>query len=233
LWGEHEWTLYPQPFHPDFPYLPWILLPPCNSSHDILHCAVNKKMWQPHASKTNMHLVQPEVLDKLKTLLGAAKAAIEVPFHEVITSFSFHHPQHAYTRAFEAIDCLEREFDAWRDFMEVFRNMQCSLLELFAFAGWWVEYDEPTFCAPMWGTIFYNETCYAAHIGCSITSFLLIPSATYTLDPCKQVELVFRQLRLICGYSRSCSWWQCELSRATCHIAAPFSQLGTSQLVAS
>jgi hypothetical protein len=113
LWGEHEWMLYLQPFHPDFPYLSWILLPPYNSSHDILHCTVDKKMWQPHASKTNTHLIQPEVLDKLRAMLGAAKAAIEVPFHKVITSFSFHYSQHAYTWAFKAIDHLECEFDTW------------------------------------------------------------------------------------------------------------------------
>ena len=37
---------------------------------------------------------------------------------------------------------------------------------------------------------------------------------------------VFRRLRLICSYSRSCSRRQCQPSRATCHIAA---RLGTSQ----
>jgi len=24
LWGEHKWTLYPQLYHPEFPYLAWL-----------------------------------------------------------------------------------------------------------------------------------------------------------------------------------------------------------------
>src|SRR6266567_8582453 len=26
LWGEHEWTLYPQPYHHESPYLAWLRL---------------------------------------------------------------------------------------------------------------------------------------------------------------------------------------------------------------
>ncbi|KAH9972262.1 hypothetical protein BGW80DRAFT_1252795 [Lactifluus volemus] len=171
LWAEHEWTLYPQPFLPEFPYLPWIRLPPRNPPHDILRCAVDKKMWRPHVSKTNIHLVQPAVLDDLRAKLEAAKAAVEMPFHEIITSpclSSVQHPRKAYAQAFETVDRLECEFDAWRDFVEVFRNAQRSLIELFAFADW--------------------------HVQWSLASFLLIPSATYSLDPRKRIQLSPRSL---------------------------------------
>jgi hypothetical protein len=113
LWGEYEWMLYLQPFYPNFPYLPWIPLPPHNSFYDILYYTVDKKMWQPYTFKTNTHLIQSKVLDKLRVMLRAAKATIEVPFHEVITSFSFHYLQHAYTWAFKAIDHLKHKFNAW------------------------------------------------------------------------------------------------------------------------
>ncbi|KAH9962007.1 hypothetical protein BGW80DRAFT_1462982 [Lactifluus volemus] len=201
LWAEHEWTLYPQPFHPEFPYLPWIRLPPRNPPRDILRCAVDKKMWRPHVSKTNTHLVQPEVLDDLRAKLEGAKAAVEMPFHEIRSSpclSSVQHPRKAYARAFEVVDRLEREFDAWRDFVEVFRNAQRSLIELFAFADWWVDFkaeeSRPPFRAPTRGAIFYDEERYARHVQWSVASFLLIPSATYSLDPRKRIQLSPRSL---------------------------------------
>ncbi|KAH9963078.1 hypothetical protein BGW80DRAFT_1563664, partial [Lactifluus volemus] len=202
LWGEHEWTLYPQPYHDKFPYLPWIPLPPRNSLCNVLRCAVDKTMWRPHPSKTNTHLVRPDVLDDIRGGLKAAKAVVAIPFHEIITSpspsfSSVQHPQQAYIRAFEAVDRLEREFEAWRDFVEVFRNVQRSLIELFAFADWWAEVNSksgPSFRAPTRGAIFNDANLYASHVYRSLASFLLIPSTTYSLDPQKQVELSPRSL---------------------------------------
>jgi hypothetical protein len=197
LWAEHEWTLYPQLYHDDFPYLPWIRLP-SPKSHHLLHRPVDKKMWRPHASKTNTHLVQPELLDHFRATLGDAKNAILMPFHENITlppiDTPFQHPQKAYNRAFEAIDRLEREFDAWRDFVEVVRNAQRSLLELCAFIDWWAESEPPASRPPSRGAIFYDAELYASHVDWLIASFLLVPSATYTLDPQRRIELSPRSL---------------------------------------
>ena len=97
-------------------------------------------MWQAHLSKQNLHLVNPTVFHDFKNKLEEVKAAMMNPFHEVIVDSHFSHIcplNNAYARAFKALDCLGKEFEAWHNFVEVVRGLQCNLLELFAFADWW------------------------------------------------------------------------------------------------
>ncbi|KAF8260864.1 hypothetical protein EI94DRAFT_1705979 [Lactarius quietus] len=128
FWGLHEWTVYPQPYHHHkFPFLSWI--PLHQRSHsitlDILTLPIEKTMWRAHPLKSNCHSV---------------KAALEEPFSAITSQTLFSSIERlmkAYTRSFEALCRLEKEFGAWQDFVEVFRNLQRSLLELSTFLDWW------------------------------------------------------------------------------------------------
>ncbi|KAH9013792.1 hypothetical protein EDB83DRAFT_2321613 [Lactarius deliciosus] len=143
FWGAHEWTIYPQMYRREFPHLAWIPLRP-------------RKLFE-------------EVTTKWKSI----KVALEDPFHAVSSQASFssiERPMKAYTRAFETLNRLEKDFRAWQDFVEVFRNLQRSLLELCAFLGWW-------------------KNLYADHARWSVPSYLLIPSPTLALDLARKVTL--------------------------------------------
>ena len=141
FWGAHEWTVYPQPYRPEFPYLSWIPLrfPNTPTSSDIVTRPVEKTMWQPHGHKTNAHVVTPALLDELTIKWETIKASVQEPFQIVSSSSSFspvQHPMEAYFRAVAALNQLKDYFEAWRDFVEVYRNLQRSLLELSAFLDW-------------------------------------------------------------------------------------------------
>jgi len=165
LWGEHEWTLYPQPYRHEFPYLAWLRLPSQNDSN-ILTRPVHKNMWQAHPTKTNLHIVDPELFREFEEKLEKVKTAVMDPFHEIITNNRFvavQHPFNAHARAFEALDRLEKEFGGWRDFVEVVRGLQRNLLELVAFADWWHDiqqgYDfRPVIRGPTRGAISMTRT---------------------------------------------------------------------------
>ncbi len=202
LWGEHEWTLYPQPYCHESPYLAWLRLPSKNAASKTLTGPVHKRMWHAHPSKSNIHLVDPAVFSEFRDKLEEVKAAVMNPFHEITTIARFAHippPNHAYSRAFEALDRLAKDFGAWRDFVEVVRGLQRNLLELLAFADWWHdirqgEEFQPPFRAPTRGSIFDNEDLYVNHAHWSIASYLVIPSNHFALDPNKRVNLSPRSL---------------------------------------
>ncbi len=197
LWGEHEWRLYPQPYCHESPYLAWLRLPLKNATTDILSSPVHKKMWQAHPSKSNVHTVDPRVFSELRDKLDDVKAAVLNPFHEIIADTRFSHiqpPKTAYARAFEALDRLEREFGAWRDFVEVVRGLQHNLLELLAFADWWQDMQQgeellPPLRAPTRGAIFDDEDLYTIHTRLSIASYLIVRNDRFLLDPNKRVNL--------------------------------------------
>jgi predicted small metal-binding protein len=178
LWGEHEWTLYPQPYRHEHPYLAWLRLPPMNAASDTLTRPVHKKMWQAHPSKSNIHLVDPGVFSVFSDKLQEVKAAVMDPFHDIITDTRFsciQRPQTAYNRAFEALDRLAKDFEAWRDFVEVVRCLQRNFLELLAFADWWHDIQQgedfrPPFRAPT------REDLYANHARWSIACYLIVPN---------------------------------------------------------
>src|SRR6266702_186702 len=203
LWGAHEWTVYPQPHRPEFPYLAWIPLPPSNSSvpSNVLTCSVDKSMWQAHPGNSSIHVVNPDLLDKLTVKWKTLKAALEDPFNNVSSHprSPIQRPMKAYTRAFEALNRLEQDFETWRDFVEVFRNLQRSLLELHAFCDWWKDIRtgddfRPPVRAPTRGAIFEDAQVYANHAHWSVRAFLLINKSTFVLDPSKEVALSPREL---------------------------------------
>jgi len=141
LWGAHEWTVYQQLHRPEFLYLAWIPLhlPIPSIPSDILTRSVDKSIWRAHPGKSNIHVVNPDVLDKLTVKWKALKVALQDPFNDISSHPNplIQCPMKAYTRGFKALSRLEQEFAAWRDFVKVFRNLQRSLLELHAFLDWW------------------------------------------------------------------------------------------------
>ena len=73
---------------------------------------------------------------EFKNKLEEVKAGVQNPFHEVTVDTHFSHiisPKNAYTQAFKALDHLEKEFEAWCNFIEVVRGFQRNLLKLLAF----------------------------------------------------------------------------------------------------
>ena len=194
-WGEHEWTLYPQPYRREFPYLAW--LHPSRSASNILTNPVHKRMWQVHPTKTNIHFVDPDVFREFKDKLEQVRAAVLDPLREIDNDTDFRHvrpPGSAYRQAFEALDRLEMEFGGWRDFVEVVRALQRNLLELLAFTDWWHDIQQgdafrPPFRAPTRGALFEDEHLYADHARWSIASYLFVPNDLFIPDPNKRVTL--------------------------------------------
>ena len=204
FWGPHEWTVYPQPYRRAFPYLAWIALssPSPSVSSDVVSRPVEKTMWQAHPSKSDTHVINPDLLDELEVKWRSTKAALEASlraFSAVPSLSSVEQPMKAYARGFEALERLKVEFRAWRDFVEVFRNLQRSLLELCAFLAWWSEVcasdaHRPPIRGPTRGAIFQDEQMYANHARWSVAAYLLIPESTFALDPRKKVPLSPRNL---------------------------------------
>jgi hypothetical protein len=134
-WGAHEWTVYPQLHHHEFPYLTWIPLRQSNTSvPSCIHTPVDKLMWQYHPDQPNIHVISPTLLHRLTQEWESVKAVLQDPSK---TFSSIQYPKEAYLRALTALIRLEKDFGAWRDFVKVFRNFQQLLLELFAFLDWW------------------------------------------------------------------------------------------------
>jgi hypothetical protein len=199
FWGAHEWTIYPQLYRPKFPYLSWIPLrsPNSSTSSDILTRSVEKTMWQPHSHRTNTHVVTPALLGELTTKWETIKASVQEPFQTVHSAPSFSTvqlPMETYFRAAAALNRLEDDFEAWQDFIEVYRNLQQSFLELSAFRDWWKDVSagsnfQPSIHPPTRGAIFKDCPLYANHVRYSVGAFLLIHKSTFTLDPAKEVGL--------------------------------------------
>ncbi|KAH9024436.1 hypothetical protein EDB83DRAFT_2527143 [Lactarius deliciosus] len=203
LWGAHEWTIYPQPHHPKFPYLAWIPLHLSGPSvlSGVLTHSVDKSMWRVHPGNSNIHVVNPDVMDKLTVKWTTLKAALQDPFSDMSSHprLPIQRPMKAYTRGFEALSRLKQDFRAWRDFIEVFRNLQRSLLELHTFLDWWKDiftgdYFRSPVRAPTRGAIFEDAHHYANYIKWSIRAFLLVHKSTFVLDPSREVALSPREL---------------------------------------
>ena len=154
-------------------------------------------MWQPHTHKSNCHVINPELFEGLDNKWKSIKVALKDLFLAITSEAIFssiEHPMRAYTRSFEALCRLEKDFEAWQDFVEVFRNLQWSLLELSAFLDWWKNVHagdsfQAPFHAPTCGAIFRDEQLYANHAHWSVASYLLIPKPTFALDLAKEVAL--------------------------------------------
>jgi hypothetical protein len=214
FWGVHEWTVYPQLHHKDFPYLAWIPRYPSTSSvsSDILTRPVDKLMLRTHPNNSNAWVVDPILFDELKVKWKSTKAALEDPFKAISDPSdpsSVQRPMKAYTRAFEALSRLEKDFGTWRDFVEVFRNLQRSFLELSGFLDWWKDVRarvsdslQPHVPAPTRGAIFEDVQLYAGYVHWSAGAFLLIHKSTFVLDPALKVTLSPRDLCKVPPMSR-------------------------------
>ena len=109
LWGAHEWTVYPQPYCPKFPYLPWIHLRSPNPStpSNILTRPVEKTMWRSHGHRTDAHVVTPALLDELTKEWETIKSSVQKPFQTMSSLPSFSSvecPMEAYFRAATALN---------------------------------------------------------------------------------------------------------------------------------
>ncbi|KAH9167410.1 hypothetical protein EDB89DRAFT_1910086 [Lactarius sanguifluus] len=94
----------------------------------------------------------------------------------------------------EALEPLEDGFGAWRDFVEVFRNLQRYLLELHAFLDWWKDIragDDfwSPIRAPTRGAIFEDAQLYETYVRRSLRAFLLVHKSMFVLDLAKEVKL--------------------------------------------
>ncbi|KAH9176165.1 hypothetical protein EDB89DRAFT_2129346 [Lactarius sanguifluus] len=116
LWGAHEWTIYPQPHCPKFPYLAWIPLHLSGPSilSGVLTHSVDKSMWRVHPGNSNIHIINPDVLDKLMVKWTTLKAALQDPFSNMSSHprLPIQHPMKVYTRGFEALSRLKQDFRA-------------------------------------------------------------------------------------------------------------------------
>ncbi|KAH9180273.1 hypothetical protein EDB89DRAFT_1900213 [Lactarius sanguifluus] len=101
----------------------------------------------------------------------------------------------AYVRSFKALKRLKEHFEAWRDFVDVFRNLQRCLLELSTFLEWWKDVHAGAFQssprAPTRGAIFEFEDkhLYADHVHWSVAAYILVPKSTFAPDLAKEVVL--------------------------------------------
>ncbi|KAH9163208.1 hypothetical protein EDB89DRAFT_2079056 [Lactarius sanguifluus] len=198
FWGVHEWTVYPQPHRREFPYLAWIPLPQSNTvTSNVLTYSVDKSMWRVHPDNSNIRVVNPTLLDKLTKEWISIKAAVQDPFKTISSDPFFspvRHPMEAYVRAVAALSRLEDGFGAWRDFVEVFRNLQRYLLELHAFLDWWKDIragDDfwSPIRAPTRGAIFEDAQLYETYVRRSLRAFLLVHKSMFVLDLAKEVKL--------------------------------------------
>jgi hypothetical protein len=203
FWGAHEWTVYPQPHRREFPYLAWIpLRQPNTSVPSNIHTSVDKSMWRAQPHQPNVHVISRALLDSLTKQWESVKASLEDPFHRISSDPSYlsvRHPKEAYIRAFSALSRMEKEFGAWRDFVEVFRNFQRSLLELVAFLDWWkdIRAGDNFQCpirVPTRGAIFEDALLYENYARWSVGAFLLVHRSAFVLDRSKQVALSPRTL---------------------------------------
>jgi hypothetical protein len=95
LWGGHEWTVYPQPYRSEFPYLAWIPLRSSDAAvpSSVLSQSVEKSMWQAHPNHSNSHVIDSTILDQLTREWTSIKAASQDPFQTISSDTSFYSVQ--------------------------------------------------------------------------------------------------------------------------------------------
>lgn len=204
FWGVHEWTQYPQPYCPKFPYLAWIPQNPSNptsSSFGVYNLTLQKPLiWTAHPDKSSVHLTNEAVLKALREEWSRLKAEVEASQDGLSQRLpAVQYPQEAYFRAMTALDYLGDDLRGWNDVLLVFRSLQRSLLELQAFVHWWEDVCAgSTFKSPIRqptrGSIFEDVQAYVNHHHWSIATYLLVPRSSYQLDPKKVVSLSPRTL---------------------------------------
>ncbi|KAH9163207.1 hypothetical protein EDB89DRAFT_2021934, partial [Lactarius sanguifluus] len=151
FWGAHEWTVYPQLYRHQFPYLAWIPIPLPHTSipSDVLTRSVEKTMWQAHSHTPNTRVINPALLDELTRGMDVYRRR--------------------RTRSGGCgLGTAGERFRSLAGFVEVYRNLQRSLLELRAFLSWWKDACasddfQSSIRAPTRGSIFYDKDLFANH----------------------------------------------------------------------
>ncbi|KAH9012327.1 hypothetical protein EDB84DRAFT_1536349 [Lactarius hengduanensis] len=175
------WTIYPQPHRPEFPYLAWIPLHLSGPSvlSGVLTHSVDKSMWRVHPGNSNIHIVNPDVMDKLTVEWTTLKAALQDPFSDMSSHprLPIQRPMKAYTRGFEAL----------------------NFVKLHAFLDWWKDistgdYFRSPVRAPTRGAIFEDAHHYVNYVKWSTRAFLLVHKSSFVLDPSREVALSPREL---------------------------------------
>ena len=80
-------------------------------------------MWRAHPDQPNVHVISPALLDRLTKEWGSVKVEMQDLRKALSSDPSFavvQYPKEAYIRALAALIRLEKDFGAWRDFVEVF-----------------------------------------------------------------------------------------------------------------
>ncbi|KAF8257094.1 hypothetical protein EI94DRAFT_1709621 [Lactarius quietus] len=111
-------------------------------------------------------------------------AALEESFNDISSEAVFSSvewPMKAYTRAFEALGELKKDFRAWGDFV-AWKDVHAG-----------TSFQSPI-RVPTCGAIFKDEQLYADHARWSSASYLLIHKPTFVLDCTKEVQLSPRDL---------------------------------------
>ena len=202
-WGAHEWTVYPQPHHCEFPYLTWIPLRQSNTSvPSSIHAPIDKSMWQAHPDQPNIHVSSPTLFSKITKEWESIKAVLQdlsktLSFNPSFSSIWY--PKDAYIRVLTTLNQLEKDFRAWQDFVKVFQNFQQSFLELLAFSDWWGDIRTGNMfwsCihTPTRGAIFEDAWLYESYVCWSVGAFLLVHKSVFVLDPSNEVALSPRTL---------------------------------------
>jgi hypothetical protein len=76
-----------------------------------------------HPNQPNIHVINPTLLDRLTKEWESVKAVLQGPSKTFSSDPSFSsvwYPKEAYARALAALNRLEKDFGAWRDFVKVF-----------------------------------------------------------------------------------------------------------------
>ncbi|KAI0061450.1 hypothetical protein BV25DRAFT_1838950 [Artomyces pyxidatus] len=195
LWGQHEWTRFPQTYDSRFPYLAYIPIPPQRRmaalstitamSYTIMYAPVAKDMWTMLGAPPGRHVPDVGILSSLQRRLDVAVAVGRDLFPKVSSSPAFAHvvvPTVALNRARAAFITLESGLASWKDFVERFRALQRALLELTAFSDWWTDAEgatsQPAYVPPIRGpargVFVQNVALYAESALANLATYIVV-----------------------------------------------------------
>ncbi|TFY56059.1 hypothetical protein EVG20_g9079 [Dentipellis fragilis] len=199
-WGVHEWTLFSQPYDPQFPYLAWIQLPRTDRM-SILQQDINMEDVSTEGALTGSKML--ELRAEWDWSLQVAESIFpEVRGHTAYNSIIL--PEKAHERLRHCFFQLESGLASWRDIVDAFRHGQRSLLELHAFAEWWKDINQtPDDCrrrqsrndgAYLRGCTTTDIHVYHAIAQRHVSMFLAVDSIkmAYHLPPNRRVQIIPR-----------------------------------------
>ncbi|KAI0069215.1 hypothetical protein BV25DRAFT_1910910 [Artomyces pyxidatus] len=217
LWGQHEWTRFPQAYDSRFPYLAYIPIPPQHRptslstiaamSFTILHANVSKEMWTTLGAPPGRHVPDVGVLSSLQRRLDYAVTVSRNLFPQLSATPAFAHvvvPTIALDRARAAFITLETGVASWKDFVERFRALQRALLEMTAFADWWTDAEgttiNPEYVPPIRGPTrgVYVQTLdlYAESARGNLATYIVVQKDAYDVPSNRWVPATLRSVRV-------------------------------------